>query len=613
MAVVAGTVAAAAGAVTYVLARPFFKVKVNCHFCNLDSKVPYAETNNWTCSVCDQYNGFQEDGDYNKPVHHIQSIANTFVNNLRTQKVAENGLCKACNLNQELKIKQLASFTGDGEEQEEYRLHLERVYRLCAGCEEILASKLKEQDNKLAPGIIEHRLETSRLSAHHEPSRISPLLHYLLDSQVVLAVLLFFVLLNPTLSKEYSNALPLQLETWLGVISSFIQDHSYLIQGFTGLALGLISLVVLRVKPISVLGILPVISFLLNLNHEIQLTVACISGTLILLVPAAPPRATKPANRRPIVDTLSSRFIEAETLTDSGDGGSNTSHSESNPVTKLMSRSPSFLFQSTANLLSPGRMSSPLLRSGDTTSLNHEFVTENDREYDLASLTLGAEEEFRPASINSSHFSPRLYTSENTSGIKFSPVRPVLRPSRLTSWVAGGYWTPPTTGVFGEPISRSSSQSSGFVSASVVPSLQNFPLHSPPPHNFASLPSSPVNSIYGDCDRFSVLSEPLMRVGPNHTGLTQLRQEKYIQRRRSTLDEDMSDTSMDRGSQVRMRRSQRIADSSPTPGDNPPGSTPVKERSAYDRMSLTITITPVGILLGASLAVNLAVLVYMFR
>ena len=39
MAVLAAGTVAVAGAVTYGLARPYFKYTVNCHFCDADSKV----------------------------------------------------------------------------------------------------------------------------------------------------------------------------------------------------------------------------------------------------------------------------------------------------------------------------------------------------------------------------------------------------------------------------------------------------------------------------------------------------------------------------------------------------------------------------------------------
>lgn len=73
-------------------------------------------------------------------------------------------------------------------------------------------------------------------------------------------------------------------------------------------------------------------------------------------------------------------------------------------------------------------------------------------------------------------------------------------------------------------------------------------------------------------------------------------------------DDDLSDRSVDRSSQVRFNTSKPVAQSSPILQDKIPSTTPDKEKSPLDQWSLTITITPLGILLGASLAVNLAVL-----
>ena len=65
----------------------------------------------------------------------------------------------------------------------------------------------------------------------------------------------------------------------------------------------------------------------------------------------------------------------------------------------------------------------------------------------------------------------RVYSpTPNPDGIRFAPSRPILRPAQLTSWVAGGYWSPPDTKLppAGETHSRSSSQSSGFVSTGIL-------------------------------------------------------------------------------------------------------------------------------------------------
>ena len=48
---------------------------------------------------------------------------------------------------------------------EEYRQHLEKVYKLCAVCEDFLATKLLEQDRKMANKLLEVRLERSRLNS----------------------------------------------------------------------------------------------------------------------------------------------------------------------------------------------------------------------------------------------------------------------------------------------------------------------------------------------------------------------------------------------------------------------------------------------------------------
>ena len=79
-----------------------------------------------TFSDCAQYNGFNNSGDYNwrDPKMSVRE------GDLRTAKtnaeLTSNGLCHGCNLNQELKIRQLAKFNPvnanrEEEELEKYR------------------------------------------------------------------------------------------------------------------------------------------------------------------------------------------------------------------------------------------------------------------------------------------------------------------------------------------------------------------------------------------------------------------------------------------------------------------------------------------------------------
>lgn len=42
----------------YFKIRRNFPASVNCWFCNVNTKVPYEDSNSWTCPACEQYNGF---------------------------------------------------------------------------------------------------------------------------------------------------------------------------------------------------------------------------------------------------------------------------------------------------------------------------------------------------------------------------------------------------------------------------------------------------------------------------------------------------------------------------------------------------------------------------
>ena len=93
---------------------------------------------------------------------------------MRTAKtnaeLTSNGLCHGCNLNQELKIRQLAKFTPvnanrEEEELEKYRKYLERTYKLCRRCEAHLHQTLGEQSSWLKPKLLAFRLEMNRQTA----------------------------------------------------------------------------------------------------------------------------------------------------------------------------------------------------------------------------------------------------------------------------------------------------------------------------------------------------------------------------------------------------------------------------------------------------------------
>ncbi|XP_005057909.2 PREDICTED: transmembrane protein 201, partial [Ficedula albicollis] len=146
-------------------------VTVNCWFCNQDTVVPYGNRNCWDCPNCEQYNGFQENGDYNKPIpaqymehlNHVVSGSPTFCDPAKPQQWVSSQilLCKKCNNHQTMKIKQLASFSPreEGkydEEIEVYRHHLEQTYKLCRPCQAAVEYYIKHQNRQLRALLLSH-------------------------------------------------------------------------------------------------------------------------------------------------------------------------------------------------------------------------------------------------------------------------------------------------------------------------------------------------------------------------------------------------------------------------------------------------------------------------
>lgn len=141
--------------------------RVNCWFCNNNFWIKFVNRNCWTCPKCEQYNGFTKDGDYNK------TLFNSSDQSIKTPKVFQksppkNGLCKMCNINQQLKVVQLANFVPMNDrnfdaEVESYKAQLEKAYRLCSHCRKVLQMKLhKEKEQLLGSKLLENRSPDKR-------------------------------------------------------------------------------------------------------------------------------------------------------------------------------------------------------------------------------------------------------------------------------------------------------------------------------------------------------------------------------------------------------------------------------------------------------------------
>ncbi|XP_004470660.2 transmembrane protein 201 [Dasypus novemcinctus] len=168
------TACAAAGVLLYRIARRKkpTHTTVNCWFCNLDTVVPYGNRNCWDCPHCEQYNGFQENGDYNKPIpaqymehlnHVVRSPPSPHALTQPPQWVSSQVLlCRRCSHHQTTKIKQLAAFTPreEGrydEEIEVYRHHLEQMYKLCRPCQAAVEYYIKHQNRQLRALLLSHQ------------------------------------------------------------------------------------------------------------------------------------------------------------------------------------------------------------------------------------------------------------------------------------------------------------------------------------------------------------------------------------------------------------------------------------------------------------------------
>ncbi|XP_041377884.1 transmembrane protein 201-like [Gigantopelta aegis] len=152
----------------YKLMRRKCPVRVSCWFCMFETVVPYGNRNCWDCPQCEQYNGFTEDGDYNKPIpaQHVEDLNYPVKCKPDAYLACQTSICRQCEQNQILKIKQLAMFTPISEdtfesEIEVYERYLEKEYQLCSHCRLGVNRELHKQDDILRVGLQGTKFDTS--------------------------------------------------------------------------------------------------------------------------------------------------------------------------------------------------------------------------------------------------------------------------------------------------------------------------------------------------------------------------------------------------------------------------------------------------------------------
>ncbi|CAG5098963.1 Oidioi.mRNA.OKI2018_I69.XSR.g16129.t1.cds [Oikopleura dioica] len=134
------------------------QLQLNCWCCGKSHFIRASETNNWTCSVCDQFNGFTSEGDIDqnaevekKGTNRFQERGSTFCTPVKAP--AQYGapqLCPRCSDLPEIKARRLREFVPsseafEDEEIAEFERQLERTYRLCMMCQRKIDQYLKNQ------------------------------------------------------------------------------------------------------------------------------------------------------------------------------------------------------------------------------------------------------------------------------------------------------------------------------------------------------------------------------------------------------------------------------------------------------------------------------------
>lgn len=211
----------------YKYLRPKFPIKVECWFCEKVTEVPYGNKNCWDCPDCEQYNGFGEDGNYNKPIPAQFNESMNYPVNCKTDEFISKDsiLCDECNQNQLLKVRQLSAFVPFNEnkfdaEIEAYEQHLEHVYRLCEVCQGNVKMELHKQDNVLGMNLDKVRASMSKSSQIPFNEKVSQRVHvtsFLYKSPVPLSVLMTTVssVCAFTLCVTHIHTLQKQRQTWL--------------------------------------------------------------------------------------------------------------------------------------------------------------------------------------------------------------------------------------------------------------------------------------------------------------------------------------------------------------------------------------------------------------
>ncbi|XP_071650412.1 uncharacterized protein [Temnothorax longispinosus] len=493
--------------------RARWPVKVNCWFCNENTKVWRQNLGWWLCPWCEQYNGFSKNGDYAYDIPEQYATSNVRTRYCRLSEGSDNRhglegkLCEYCNKRESLKLSELSNFEPKSNrlfdtELKAFKEHLEVRYPLCDSCKLTVRDALRRQAVWLTryKMLFFRRKPIKTLVGNARKSESI----FRAVSMVQLAILVY--------NHDF---------VWLPIGGLFFHLCAYWASSTRNRSSDvlLILLWFCLIILVSVKSSATLLSAWLTTEHIAQYRMIAVCAIVIALVSLRSGikciRYKNTLTGSVVFKKIKLRSQNAASpqLACNNQSGNSIVPSEMNDSIKSSVYATSELssteikFSKSHSAILRQKLSTITANEGNNGYVNSISQNENSLpdcclNDSLSTLLLSEESPRcgRNAKVAPAIFERRIYSatsSENLfrrSGSAYSKRRCILSPPKLrsvtqTSWVAGGYWqegmmtaTPPT-------LSRSSSQSSGFGS---VGSSNLAPSREPSVHEF---------------DRCSVVSE----------------------------------------------------------------------------------------------------------
>ncbi|XP_017890611.1 uncharacterized protein LOC108631283 [Ceratina calcarata] len=497
-------------------------VRMNCWFCNNDTKIWRQHLNWWMCPHCEQYNGFAKNGDYARtiPEQHrisrgeIKNYCRTINQQQRSNEHDEkSGLCERCNRNESLKLSKLSNYIPRDERNYEYEIKrfkdsLEEIYPLCVRCKATVKGVLCRQALWLAQYkmLFFKQKPFSAMIADREKRYSEPVCRIVstilgsmaaYDMELVLLPfggLLFQFYACWITSKSQRNSDRLLLCLWLCMIvllpfkDKTILKEAELLADDSWFPFEYVTHYHMVTLIVTIIGFINIMPKSRKTEFKNMSFKKIESPTKNVIMPFNYTESTnndenfsdKPSNRlnQPITNQLASNATKKYGYQPCSTNSISTTF-QSPCTTRPRNLSLSLTTESN-NGRSEDKNTATVAADNGTYSL-----LLNDSLSTLGELTLSSEERPRRVVKTPKIFETRVYDTNVSDLFKKSVVksRHVLSPPKLksvtqTSWVAGGYWQegidPPLS------LSRSSSQSSGFGSVvsnfgtSKEPSIHEF-------------------------------------------------------------------------------------------------------------------------------------------